>query len=164
VRLSSTSTATNAIQRWSGENRGTQRFLVASRANTRRLASEHRYRIGAGEPVTSGNAGEVDIDSSPDGRKLAYRTMRGGKSELREFDTTNRQEKVLLASMDWRPTTPRWSADGRHLAYTRAEGGEGAIESPVAVLSADGKEERLINLPGGAYLVPTHWSQDGPKH
>jgi Tol biopolymer transport system component len=117
--------------------------------------------VGPGQPVTSGNAGEVDIDSSPDGRKLAYRTTRGGKSEVREFDTSSRQERLLLASMDWRPTTPRWSADGRRLAYTRADSAATAIESPVTVLSIDGRAEQLVKLPGGAYLVPTHWSADG---
>jgi Tol biopolymer transport system component/DNA-binding winged helix-turn-helix (wHTH) protein len=114
---------------------------------------------GDGAALTSGSAAEIDLDASPDGRKLAYRTTRAGRTEVWELDTSRRTERLLVAGADWRPTTPRWSLDGRRLAYARPQrGGQDAV---VALLSPEAGHERLVSLPGGSHLVPSDWSADG---
>ena len=120
--------------------------------HTKRLA-----RIGA--PLTSGNAGEIDLDASRDGTKLAYRTTRAGRTEVWQLDTHSRTERLLVASANWRPSTPRWSLDGRRLAYTRPQ--PGGTDAVVALLSPEAGREQVVNLPGGAHLVPSDWSADG---
>jgi Tol biopolymer transport system component len=115
--------------------------------------------IGSGKALTSGNATELDLDASPDGRKLAYRTRRAGRTEVWELDTTSRAERLLVTSVDWRPMTPRWSSDGRRLAYIRPKPGTG--DDVVALLSTDAGDEELVRLPDGSRLVPTDWSEDG---
>jgi Tol biopolymer transport system component len=115
--------------------------------------------VGSGNALTSGNAGELDLDTSVDGRKLAYRTMRAGRTEVWELDTASRTERLLVAGSDWRPTTPRWSSDGRRLAYTRPQ--PGTSDAVVALLSTDAGDEQLLKLPAGSRLVPSHWSRDG---
>ena len=120
--------------------------------HTKRLA-----RIGA--PLTSGNAGEIDLDASRDGTKLAYRTTRAGRTEVWQLDTHSRTERLLVASADWRPSTPRWSLDGRRLAYTRPQ--PGGTDAVVALLSPEAGDEQVVTLPEGAHLVPSDWSADG---
>jgi Tol biopolymer transport system component len=142
---------------------GTRIAFTARASRTRVWAltfdRETNRLVGDGHPVTGGNLGEVDVDASPDGRKLAYRTRRAGRSEVWEVDTANQTERLLLASMVWRPTTPRWSSDGRRLAYTRPE--SAGDEPVVALLSTDAGDEQLLRVPGAASLTPTDWSDDG---
>jgi Tol biopolymer transport system component len=119
--------------------------------------AQHLARLGA--PLTSGNAGQIDLDASRDGSKLAYRTTRAGRTEVWELDRNRRTERLLVASADWRPSTPRWSLDGRRLAYTRPR--SGGTDAVVALLSPEAGHEQVVNLPEGAHLVPSDWSADG---
>ena len=121
------------------------------------LSTQRLARFGVA--LTSGNAGEIDLDASPDGSKLAYRTTRAGRTEVWELDTNSRTERLLVASADWRPSTPRWSLDGRRLAYTRPQ--PGGTDAVVALLSPEAGDEQVVNLPEGAHLVPSDWSADG---
>jgi Tol biopolymer transport system component/DNA-binding winged helix-turn-helix (wHTH) protein len=123
------------------------------------LDPQTKHPAGFRAALTSGTAGEIDLDASRDGRKLAYRTTRAGRTEVWELDTNSRTERLLVASADWRPTTPRWSLDGRRLAYTRPRpGGQDAV---VALLSPEAGHEQFVSLPGGSHLVPSDWSADG---
>jgi Tol biopolymer transport system component/DNA-binding winged helix-turn-helix (wHTH) protein len=118
--------------------------------------------LGTGEALTSGSAGEMDADATPDGRKLAYRAVRAGRNELWELDTTNGAERLLLTSSGWRPSPPRWSSDGRRLVYGRRPTADPRNPLPVlAVLSAEDRREQLISLPSGAFMDPSDWSADG---
>jgi Tol biopolymer transport system component/DNA-binding winged helix-turn-helix (wHTH) protein len=113
---------------------------------------------GTGRAVTEGSAAQVGVDTSPDGSRLAYRSLRAGRNELREISTSSSEDRVLLASADWSPTIPRWSWDGRLLAYSRPTS---ATRNVVAVLSPGERRERVITLPGEATLRPSDWSIDG---
>lgn len=142
-------------------------LVFSTRATRTRLwaiefdAREGRV-VGTGEALTSGSAGEMEADPTPDGRKLAYRAVRGGRNELWELDTANRTERLLLASSGWRPSPPRWSADGRRLVYGRRPTADPTNPLPVlAVLTADERREQLIALPSGAFMDPSDWSADG---
>ena len=117
---------------------------------------------GPASALTSGSAGEVDIDTLADGSRVAYRAVRAGRHEFREVRTANREERLLLVSNDWTPSTPRWSADGRRLAYARASlAAPGLGRNIVAVLSPDEGQERVLTLPDQVTLRPTDWSVDG---
>ena len=87
----------------------------------------------------------------------------GNANEIWEVDTTNRQERLLLASVGWRPSLPRWSSDGRYIAYTRSHSSESdaSVARAITVLSASEGRERLVALPRGADMTPTDWSEDG---
>jgi Tol biopolymer transport system component/DNA-binding winged helix-turn-helix (wHTH) protein len=117
---------------------------------------------GGGTALTSGVTGQVDVDTLPDGSRVAYRAMRAGRSEVREFKTSNREERVLLVSNEWSPSVPRWSSDGRRLAYSRPGAG---VAMPnrniVAVVSPDEQHEQLISMEGDVGFRPSDWSLDG---
>ena len=118
---------------------------------------------GAGNPVTSGGAGETDADTPDDGSKLVYRTVRGGRQELWERSTIDGHERLLIASTGWVRTRPRWSRDGLRIAYSRsrADAGGARAEPAVAVLAAGEEDERVLTRPGDLKMVPSDWSPDG---
>jgi dipeptidyl aminopeptidase/acylaminoacyl peptidase len=120
----------------------------------------------------------------PDGRRVAFGVKRasmpesdGGEHET--GDGSNEQEKKgekdRYTSEIWlwdgdeaRPFThgptdasPRWSPDGRHLAFIRKA--EGDDEKPqVALMPADGGEARILtDFPLGAEAI--EWSPDGSR-
>ena len=116
---------------------------------------------GSARALTAGSAGQVDVDTR-DGRRLAYRVLRAGRNEMRELTPGNREERVLLVSTGWSPSSPRWSSDGR-LAYGRpSTSTAGSGRSVVAVLSPERREE-VLTLPDGATLRPSDWWTDGRK-
>jgi Tol biopolymer transport system component/DNA-binding winged helix-turn-helix (wHTH) protein len=117
---------------------------------------------GAGQPVTSGGAGELDADTPDDGSKLVYRAVRGGRQELWEQSIIDGRERLLISSTGWVRSRPRWSPDGTQVAYSRRRAGPKGVrtDAVVAVLAVDG-EERLLTKPGELELTPSDWSADG---
>ncbi len=118
---------------------------------------------GAGQPVTSGGAGEQDADTPDDGSKLVYRAMRGSRQEVWERTVADGRERLLVSSGEWLFTRPRWSSDGTHLAYLRRRAGARgtSLDAAVAVFAVDRGQERLLTHPGKDALVPSDWSPDG---
>jgi Tol biopolymer transport system component len=119
---------------------------------------------GRMQPLTAGHAGRIDVDMARDGSRLAYRAIQAGRSEVRELRTADREERVLLVSQSWSPTSPRWSSDGRRLAYARRGvptfSGE-ETDSEVAVLTTDLNKEQLLPLPAELRFRPSDWTNDG---
>lgn len=119
---------------------------------------------GGMQALTAGHPGRLDVDTARDGSRLAYRSIRGGRSEVRELRTADREERVLLVSQSWSPTSPRWSSDGRRLAYARRgvptpPGGE--PDSEVAVLTTELNQEQLLPVPAELRFRPSDWTTDG---
>jgi Tol biopolymer transport system component len=104
--------------------------------------------------------GEGDFDARADGSKVAYRTVRGGRSELWERSIVERQERRLLSSPDWRFVKPRWSPDGERLAFSRyAAVGDHTLA--VAVINTAGGSERAVTTLGEVDMQASDWSKDG---
>ena len=118
--------------------------------------------LGPGEPVTSGGGSEQDAESPADGTKLVYSTLRAGRHEFWERSLSDGRERLLLSSVGWKLTRPRWSHDGQQLAYFRRATAAAASQADFAVmvLAANG-QERPLTRPGQVDLVPSDWSADG---
>ena len=118
---------------------------------------------GAGEPVTSGAAGELDADAPDDGSKLVYRTVRGAKQQVWERTVADGHERLLVEGDEWTRSRPRWSADGRWLSYQKRRVGPTGTtgDAAVAIFSVDGGQESLLTRPGAPSIVPSDWSSDG---
>ncbi len=114
---------------------------------------------GQPNPISPGSTGEVDFDARADGSKVAYRTVRAGRSELWERSLAEGQERLLLSSTDWRFTKPRWSPDGAQLAFSRWATRDTTLA--VAVLNTDGSGERVLTKPGDVEMQAYDWSKDG---
>jgi len=122
------------------------------------------HLTGREQELTPSSPGQVDVDSPRDGSRLAYRSVRAGRSELWEVTTADREERVLLVSNEGSPSSPRWSSDGRRIAYSRPAA-LGSSTAPgkdlVAVLSTEQRREQLVTIPGQASFRPSDWSRDG---
>ncbi len=142
---------------------GTRLVFTATSSRTRLWAFPFDPASGrvTGEPnpITHGSTGEVDFDARADGSKVAYRTLRAGRSELWERSISEGQDRLLLSSTNWRFTKPRWSPDGAKLAFSRFETRDNTLA--VAVLNTDGTGERVLTRPGHVEMQAYDWSRDG---
>lgn len=129
------------------------------------------HRPSAAELVALSAASDLAL--SPDGRQLAYvlatRSLdpaarpadddaKGGwKSEKQVvlLDLSSRQARTLTQGPE-APAAPRWSPDGRRLAFLRKVAGKVALQ----VLALDGGEARTVDT-GELEPVLFRWSPDG---
>lgn len=117
--------------------------------------------VGRQDPLTASSSGQFDVDTSADGSRLAYRSVRGGRSEMRELSTGDGVDRVLLVSTEWSPSTPRWSSDGRRIAFARPDSASRPTRNVVAVLSSPDSGEQRLTLPNDVVFRPWDWSADG---
>ena len=103
---------------------------------------------GKPQPISNGSTGEVDFDARADGSKVAYGTVRAGRSELWERSVREGQERLLLSSADWGFAKPLWSPDGARLAFLRWDTRDKTVA--VAVLNTDGSGERVLTFPAAS--------------
>jgi len=120
---------------------------------------------GDGRPITEGgNVGASDLTS--DGKKLVYQAERDGKWELRVRSLDDDRETVLVPPDDHvSRVSPRWSRDGKHLAYRlvtylNQEGTEWATH--IVLLGAGGGGEEALTSPTSRVNdIAYDWSNDG---
>ena len=67
-------------------------------------------------PVTTGPWNDVDPAYSPDGRRIAFSSDRGGSYDIWVMDLDGSRQ-VRLTSMRGDERLPRWSHDGRRIAF-----------------------------------------------
>src|SRR5439155_22966009 len=102
---------------------------------------------------------------SPDGRRVAYvvTTLDEKKNEYRaciKVVDVETGEIRQLTNGPKRDTTPRWSTDGRHIAFVSERGEE---KAQVWVIDADGGEAwRLTKAEEGVAGAPS-WSPNGKR-
>jgi TolB protein len=81
-----------------------------------------------------GNDGALDI--SPDGTKIACHYFLNGKADIYVMDIDGHNIKQLTSdTLDNR--WPRWTPDGKHLAYTRV-----STNSDIWIMNKNGKHKR----------------------
>jgi dipeptidyl aminopeptidase/acylaminoacyl peptidase len=105
-----------------------------------------------------------ELDLSPDGTRVAY-VVTSIDTEKDEYRSTihvtpaGGGEAVEFTRGPKRDSAPRWSPDGRHLAFLSDRDGE---ERQIYVIPlAGGEARRLTNVDGHA--GPASWSPDGTK-
>jgi len=117
----------------------------------------------SGQPITEAGMDAYFPDLTPDGRKLAFVTSRAGKRELRVKSLPDGQEAILITD-DLTRASPRWSRDGKWLAYNRvyAAKSAGAQNSwDIALLSVDRRDEQVLTTAGPLVEPTWDWSTDG---
>jgi len=92
---------------------------------------------------------------SPDGRKIAFQSWRGGGSKIWVCDGDGRNP-VQLTTFEGHTGTPRWSPDGRKLVFDSIEAGDWNLY----VVDADGGAPQRLTPEPSEDNVGT-WSRDG---
>lgn len=103
-------------------------------------------------------AGGYEPDWSPDGAAIAYEGIDRGIYAVSPTEAA--QPRALTSPPEsHRDSFPRWSPDGRRLAFVRAARNEVALH----VISSDGADSRrLLTKPSeGGSISPPAWSRDG---
>jgi dipeptidyl aminopeptidase/acylaminoacyl peptidase len=78
--------------------------------------------IGGGKPTEVYMRGENGgIEWAPDGRKFAFTTSRASHSLITLYDVTKKEISYIAPTTD-RDSTPRWSPDGKYIAFMRSAG------------------------------------------
>jgi Tol biopolymer transport system component len=93
---------------------------------------------------------------SPDGRQLAFVSMRGGRAQIWLADADGGEARPLLRAAGREPDDLAWSPDGTRLAYTATQGGRLAI----CVVEPASGTARVLTPPDRSEARPA-WSPDG---
>lgn len=116
----------------------------------------------AGQPITAVGRDAFFPDLSADGRKLVFVTNRAGKRELVVKSLADGRETILLSD-ELSRSSPRWSRDGKRLAYSREN--RASSVSPqqrwdLAMLSVAGGDEQALTSAGPLVEPTWDWSAD----
>jgi Tol biopolymer transport system component len=92
---------------------------------------------------------------SPDGRRIAFLSTRGGGQNIWvcESDGSN---AVQLTNFDHTAGTPRWSPDGRRIVFDSSEAGDWNLY----IVDAEGGAPRRLTQEPSDEIIGT-WSHDG---
>ena len=158
---------------------GDTRILFEGRTAEPRATNIWMVDVATGEmtQITRGGA-DSRPSWSPDGRRILFSratsdTTRDGQitvndaADLYMLDLASGEEKNLTETPDFGDFNSAWSPDGEWIVFAsmrRDANGDGFINlsdsENLFMISADGGEERLLNLRGMAVFSPS-WSPDG---
>ena len=112
--------------------------------------------------LTKGAANNIQPAVSPDGKKIAFASDRGGDYDIyvmkaKPESATNRPVKLTRNTvLDWNPD---WSPNGTKLVFESAKGGG---DREIAVINADGRGLKYLTNNTAADIDPV-WSPDGKR-
>ncbi|HXY19490.1 MAG TPA: BTAD domain-containing putative transcriptional regulator [Gemmatimonadales bacterium] len=115
--------------------------------------------IRDGERVTTGNELTQGVDLSPDGKWLAFSNEARGGFALYRMPVSG-GDAVRLTGARWHAWGPRWSPDGREIAFFASERDSSPSVQRIMVVSAAGGEPVALTGATGISNDPA-WSPDG---
>jgi Tol biopolymer transport system component len=120
-----------------------------------------RLRDGAMDTIsTACRVYAEDVDVSTDGARLVFRGLCSGRDqenwELYTIGSDGQALRQVRGEPGYDSYTPRWSADGRRLAYVRERGKAGDRVEEIAVIDTSGSGRHVI-----ARGHEPAWSPDG---
>lgn len=97
---------------------------------------------------------------SPDGKQIAFVSLRSGRLEIHVIDIASRNVKQLTnnAILGGLSASPDWSPDGIHIAYQQSIPGLGRT---IYTMDANGKNQKALVPPNGLFRYSPRWSPDG---
>jgi Tol biopolymer transport system component len=118
-----------------------------------------RYQPGADpprEPWISSSGLNSSPRFSPDGKRVAFRSNRAGRSEIWIFDNGSNQSRRLTFFNGPVTGSPRWSPDGKRIAFDSRKFGN----ADIFVVPADGGDPQRFTSADSNEMLPA-WSPDG---
>ena len=129
--------------------------------NIWRLELDAAGRAGAATSLISSTLDDNGPDYSPDGRKIVFASNRPGGFGIWVCDRDGANPVQLIDRGPSLTGTPRWSPDGRWIAFdsrSNDAGHEGNAD--VYVISAEGGQPRRLTSDPAEDITPS-WSRDG---
>ena len=101
-----------------------------------------------------------DLAWSPDGKRIAFVSLRSGNIDIHVIDIASRVVKQLTnnAVLGGLSAAPDWSPDGRHIAYEQVVRGQGRT---IWTMEADGGDQKPLVPSEGLFKYNPRWSPDG---
>ncbi len=104
---------------------------------------------------------DADPDYSPDGRRIVFSSSRSGGFGIWVCDSDGNNPRLLFDGGPYLTGSPRWSPDGRWIAFDSRSQNAGTGTNPdIFVISAEGGEPRRVTADPGEDVAPS-WSRDG---
>jgi Tol biopolymer transport system component len=110
---------------------------------------------GSGKRQITFNASDTGATWSPDGSRIAFRSIRGGNRDIYviNVDGTNEQRLTDDPSLD---VSPDWSPDGTKIGFTSERSGTCAVYT----MNPDGSNVQKLT-PDSMHAARPGWSPDG---
>jgi Tol biopolymer transport system component len=107
-------------------------------------------------PLPSVPGGDYDPSWSPDGKQIAFTSLRkGGVPGVYIIDLSSYDVKSLVEDETRAISQPAWSPDGKQIAYVNSD-------NRIWVMDTSGENRRGLTIGGGDYLTNgPAWSPDG---
>jgi len=144
---------------------GAQRPATAPRSDRLVVVKEQSdvdiFRFQAGQPATAAIVSSFQDEGpqfSPDGRRVVFTSARSGETQIWLADADGSSPKQLTHGPGGWRGWPRWSPDGRQIAYDAAQSESGRFD--VWTVDAEGGSERRLTQDPGDENNPS-WSGDG---
>jgi len=100
-------------------------------------------------------------DYSPDGGKIVFASARSGGDGIWVCDSDGSRPRLLIDCGPYVSGTPRWSPDGRWIAFDSRFNDKATAGNPdIYIISADGGQPRRLTTDPAEDIVPS-WSRDG---
>jgi len=117
---------------------------------------------GDAEQITAGQGDDADIDLSADGKRLVFSSYRANVNlaELNIETTSSARRKWLTSDAARGENSPRYSRDGRRIAYFSNR--EGAEPESIWVMDADGGNASSLVEDSRVNAFP-RWTADGQE-
>lgn len=122
------------------------------------------------DTLTKGNTDEGSINWSPDGRYLAFVSNhtpdpdRNDNFDIFTIEAKPNGETHQLTTWKGHDNSPKWSPDGKHIAYLRSTSDVDYImydQDILFLMDADGKNNISITEKLDRPVVSPNWSKDG---
>jgi serine/threonine protein kinase len=107
-------------------------------------------------PIVPSTLSDGNGAYSPDGRRVAFQSNRGGATQIWVADVSGDNAQALTTFDGARPGTPRWSPDGRTIAFDATPDGN----ADIFMVPAGGGPVRQLTKTPGEDARPA-WSADG---
>ena len=116
--------------------------------------------IGATSLISS-TLGDNGPDYSPDGRKIVFASNRSGDFGIWVCDNLGANPMQLVNFGPYLTGTPRWSPDGRWIAFDSRSNNSGREgNADIYIVSSDGGQPRQLTAEPSEDVAPS-WSRDG---
>jgi YD repeat-containing protein len=126
--------------------------------NIWRLEWDAAGRVGAQTSLISSTLGDNGPDYSPDGRKVVFASNRSGGFGIWICDSDGANPLQLIDRGPHLTGTPRWSPDGRWVAFDSRSDDMGNAD--IYVIGAEGGQPRRLTSELSEDVAPS-WSRDG---